>query len=88
VNDTSASWEAFHCRTCRRLLFKFNDGQKHRMADILKMRDLMDRALADGRISTDERRQFETTVKHERVIQIKCPLTACKTMNYLVESVR
>jgi hypothetical protein len=81
-------WDTFRCRKCQRVLFKFDDGQKRHLATINALRAFLEEAGASGRLSQAEREAIEATFKHDRVIEIKCTLTACKTMNYLMESVR
>jgi phage FluMu protein Com len=81
-------WDTFRCRKCQRVLFKFDDGQKRHLQTIAALRAVLEDATASGRLSATEREAIEATFKHDRVIEIKCTLTACKTMNYLMESVR
>jgi hypothetical protein len=81
-------WEIFRCRKCQRGLFKFDDGQKRRIAAIRALQLVLEVARASGRLSDAELAAIEATFKHERALEIKCPRTECKTMNYLMESVR
>lgn len=81
-------WDTFRCRKCQRLLFKFDDGQSRRIGAISTVMGTLEQAAREGRITADERSAIEATFKQDRVIEIKCTLSACKTMNYLMESVR
>jgi phage FluMu protein Com len=82
------AWDVFRCRNCRRVLFKFDDGQQQRIAMIRQAMQKFDGLVASGAISLEERDVFVNAFKFQRKIEIKCTLTACKTMNYLIESVR
>jgi phage FluMu protein Com len=82
------AWDTFRCRKCQRVLFKFDDGQKHRIEMVIRSIQKLDALVAAGAISVTERDELVAGYKFQRKIEIKCTLTACKTMNYLIESVR
>ena len=79
---TDRRWEPFRCRKCQRVLFKHDDGHHRRVAMIVEAVAQMDRAVAEGRMDLDLRNEIAKTYNQDETIEIKCTLTACKTMNY------